>query len=133
MIPASWEWQHSIFGWVLVCPSSPPQKLCSIHSLCTSLELICEIASGLWNVPQMVPKSCLRAQRAVDRPKKENKTTGYRARINWIKYLDCIQAKGKAHLPLEAVWGPAGVEREGLLLALWRAVEDTKHAPFCPA
>lgn len=64
---------------------------------------MCEITSGLWHVPQMALRSSLRAQRVVDRPIKENKTTRCGAYINWVKYLDCTQAKEKAHLPLETV------------------------------
>lgn len=67
------------------------------------MRLIYEITSGLWNVPQMALRSSLRAQRVVDRPIKENKTTRRGARINWVKHLDCTQAKGKAHLPLETI------------------------------
>lgn len=68
-----------------------------------NLNLMCEITRGLGNVPQMVPRPCLRAQRAVDRFISENKTTECGADINWMKYLDCTQAKEKAHLPLETV------------------------------
>lgn len=103
MIPVSWERQQPIWGWFSVCPSSFPKNLCHILSLYMSLMLACGTISGLWNVPQVVPRSCLRAQRAVDSLIRENKATGGRAHINWIKYLDCTQANEKAHLPLEAV------------------------------
>lgn len=54
---------------------------------------MCEITSGLWNVPQMTPKSSPSVQRVVDRPIKENKTTGYGYQLGKVFRLYTSQGK----------------------------------------
>lgn len=91
-------------------PQEPPQpqKSWSVHSLSMNLK----IPSGPVHVPQMVLRPCLGAQRAMDRFISEKQTTECGADINWMKYLDCTQAKEKAHLPLETE-APQGLKGKG--------------------
>lgn len=67
---------------------SRPRKSSSVHRLYMNLKLMCEITSGLGNVPQMVRRPCLRARRAVDRFISGNQTTERGADISRMKYLD---------------------------------------------